>query len=119
MRVLTLTQSDLERRFFEAIGRQSTMLLPNADNATQTEVAALTHNHPYVETEYGTIWFHWLTEMPNRKWFDSVYDSRIITISVNSALLGDELTDEQLDFIARDGSYMIGDDVFQIYSRVF
>lgn len=116
---MSATSPPLRNRFMEALARQSAMLVPTDGNESCFDAVIFSVNDPFVSTEDGDYWMAWKTDQCSKEWLYSVFDSRMKTIVIDGNKLSDEMTDEHLDVIARDGGYRIGDNFYQVYLRVY
>lgn len=109
----------LRQRFFNALSRQKTMTFPVFNSEENETVQVFSVNDPFVSTDKGDIFLHWMTEQLNESWFKKVYESGYTTICIAEPLLCDDLTEDQLDFISRDGCYIVDTTKYQVYARVY
>lgn len=110
---------NLRQRFFRALARQDTITVPVFNSDQDETLRIFGVNDPYVSTDKGDIFLHWMDKQLDEEWFRRVYESGFTTVCVTEPLLCDDLTEDQLDFITRDGCYVANQTKYQIYARVF
>ena len=112
---------NLRQRFFNALSRQQTIKFYDTEGIKEQRYTVFSVNDPYVNTEIGDIFMHWhegRENLPN-EWYKDVYESGVTTVVIPAMLIPEGLTDDQLDFIARDGAYSNDGRNVQVYARVF
>lgn len=113
---------NLRTRFFMAVARQDSITIPLLANEGTTTARIYGIDEPYVSTDQGDFFFKWWDkpEQVPIEWFDKVAESGFKTILVYDQFIPPDITEEQLDFIVRDGGYEINDEqTISIYYRVF
>lgn len=115
---MSATSQSLRNRFMAALARQQCLLVPTTDNESCYDAVIFSINDPFISTNDGDYWMAWRDSMCSKDWLYKVHDSKMKTIVVNANLVHEEMTDEHLDIIARDGGYRMGDEFYQVYLRV-
>ena len=113
---------NLRTRFFMAVNRQDHITVPSLTEGETEQLRVYGVNEPYVSTDKGDFFVKWWDEQGQVpiEWFNKVAESGFKTILVYDMFMPPEATEEELDFIVRDGGYAISEDQsINIYYRVY